>query len=80
MPKFAIVRDDAGYASSIRCGEQYILHLVPGSELNEKNIAGIIDRLNGEGAQAVLLPEGHKHVAQAWLERYNALAFGKEDR
>jgi len=44
--KYRVVRDDHGYACAIAEGDQWILHLNPGTEFNEKNAGQIVDELN----------------------------------
>ena len=44
--KYRVVRDDHGYACAIAEGDQWILHLNPGTEFNEKNADRIVDELN----------------------------------
>ena len=44
--KYRVVRDDHGYACAIAGGDQWFLHLNPGTEFNEKNAGQIVDELN----------------------------------
>lgn len=55
MTKFSVVRNEYGYATAIKYGNQYILHLIPGTKINEKFVDIIIDRLNGAQVDDMML-------------------------
>ena len=48
--KYRVIRDDHGYACAIAEGDQWILHLNPGTEFNEKNADRIVGELNDKNA------------------------------
>lgn len=44
--KYKIERDQNGFAQAISCDGHLIIHLIPGTVLNEKNADALIDDLN----------------------------------
>ena len=57
MKKFTLARDRGKWIKGIRHGNQWVLHLVEGTVLNEHYAKWVVKVLNGERIEPPPLPE-----------------------